>query len=281
MKIDLPVLTDKQRIMRPSFSRWDNFSNRCERLYALDILFPQPFGSPAQAKGAQIHDLFEGFLRRVRASGYDVQKAYTDYWGISWASWPDGPRERKELEPFLTTCMHLIEKWGRKVLHVEEWINVVDGMPWSGKVDLVIDHPEHGPMVVDWKTCATTTWAKSENEARRSLQLQVYCLAMDVRRAGFIYLPNSAVPLERFVTFSEDALERTKTRLRALQATIASRWKTTGLHVLTNERGMPYITDVQEGLEIDLTPFAEAGSEMPWCSKKHCHHWSRCVGRKR
>lgn len=276
MKIDLPVLTDKQRIMRPSFSRWDNFSNRCERLYALDILFPVPFGSPAQARGAQIHDLFEGFLRRVRASGYDVQKAYTDYREVSW---PEGPRKtRGELEPFLEACASLVEKWGRKVLHVEEWINVVDGMPWSGKVDLVIDHLEHGPMVVDWKTCATTTWAKSENEARRSLQLQVYCLAMDVRRAGFVYLPNSAAPLERFVTFTEAALERTKTRLRALQATIASRWQAAGLAVATNDRGMPCLVRDQRGT-VDLTPFAEAGSEMPWCSKKHCQQWGNCLGR--
>lgn len=279
MKIDLPVLTDRQRIMRPSFSRYDNFSNRCERLFALDVLFPVPFGSPAQAKGSQVHDLFEIFLRHVRAVDYDLEQAHL-YMLENPLRWPEGPRKQSELQPFLKTCRKLVEKWGSKVLHVEEWITSLDGMPWSGKIDLVIDHPEHGPMVVDWKTCASTTWAKSAQEASRSLQLQVYCLAMETRRAGFVYLPNSAEPLERFVTFSKAALERTKTRLRALQATIATRWEAVGLFVQTDERGMPYIEPGRHGTEIDLTPFAEAGSDMPWCSKKYCAQWGNCLGRK-
>lgn len=277
MKLELPVMTPKQRVLRPSFSRWDNFSNRCERLYALDILFPQG-GSEAMARGSQVHDLFEMFLRRVREKAYDMEAALAS---MEETPWPEGPRTVEELRPFLATCARLVTKWGGQPKHIEEWVNVVDGMPFSGKIDLIIDDPKHGMTVCDWKTCSTTTYAKTEREVKKSLQLQIYCLAVDVRRAGFVYLPNSAEPLEVFTTFTEATLERAKTRLRALSETIATRWKNAGFTVERNSRGLPFlpIDKNPEGMEIDLTAFAEAGSELQWCHEKYCQQWKNCLGR--
>lgn len=274
MKIELPTLTQRQRTLRPSFSRWDHFSNRCERLYSLDILFPQPFGSPAQAKGSQIHDLYEMYLRKVREHNYDAKAAFD---AMLEAEWPVGPRPPEKLEPYLVTCRDLVISWGSQVKHVEEWINVVDGMPWSGKIDLVIDDPDHGLTVVDWKTCATLTYAKTEREARKSLQLQVYCLALDVRRVGFVYLPNSAQPREVFVTFTDEELELAKVRLRAMKETIEGRWRAAGFELGVDERGMSYLASSPKN--VDLSPFAQAGTDMPWCSAKYCSQWANCLGR--
>lgn len=256
MKVALPVLSPKRRVLRSSVSKLKVFTNECERLAALDVLYDSP-GSPAQAHGTRVHAAIAARMIALRD-------------GTAPPPVPEG------FEGYVAAAEGLLKMWGGTVLEVEVWISSLRGLPWAGRLDLVVDTPR-GRTVVDWKTCRTTTWAKSASEARRSLQLQAYCLSIGVTRAGFVYLPLSAQPKEVFVEFSSEELSVAYRRIEQAVKTWGDRWEATGLEVGEDEYGNPKL-ESPAGTEFDLSPFALAGSNFQWCGPK-CRQWDRCLGK--
>ncbi len=250
--------------LRRSFTRWNEFTNGCERRYALDILDPEREESLALRKGKQVHRLAEGII------GWLSDGPPPDFDTIVWNSTVEsGPCSREELEKYYDGICALLQKW--KLHEVEQWINTeVAGMKWAGKIDLIAED-DKGKFVVDWKTCGTLTFIKGPVEAKRSLQLQVYCLATGLNRACFVYLPPSGVPKIVEAKFTKEQLAVTAARLRQYDKAILSRWIDAGAYL----RGGNQVS-LEDGL--DLHPFKLAGSDYPFCKKGTCRHFKRCFG---
>lgn len=269
MLVTVPKL-EKNQVLRRSYSRWDVFTSQCERRYALDILFPESWrDTPATARGGQVHRFLEFLARKRKEGGAPPFSGSDDSF--------KGPLTWKELQVYFHGTWALLRGW--QIHEVEAWTREAAGMRWTGRIDLVAEDDE-GKFVLDWKTCETLTHAKGPFEVRRSLQLQAYCLALGLRRAALGYLPISGVPHLVWVTYSAEALEVAARRLRELEKTIVKRWRAAGAKLAWDGAQWYMPAEVMgHGWQLDLTHFAVASPEMPWCGER-CPFWDRCLGKK-
>ena len=247
MKIEVPTLPPRHLKLNPSFSRLEQFTD-CERRYLFDLLYPEPT-SPAQAHGHRVHAQLERLV-----AGKPL---------------PEG----EDVLPQSLAGMQAWDELEAQAAATEVWVDRVRGLPFSGKIDVVAEDHAGDGFVVDWKTTKNMMNAKSQYEARRSLQLQIYCLALGVTRAVFVYLPHAGGYHLRDVDFSQEELEISYRRLKYLVGAVRSRWAQAGAE--DDPAG-----GIVQPEELSIEPFSVAKADYTFCKPRWCSHWARCLGKE-
>lgn len=272
----MKVLLKKPLKIRHSVSRWNKFLD-CPRQYALDYLFPvaeKDLPAPSRkafALGTQVHGLMDEAASNfiALADHADCTGCDKDTWDHAFASVYQapqivGPLKNGALLDYLERSEDFLRSW--HPLAVEYWINEVAGVPWAGRVDLLA-RDQGGAAILDYKTCKTNVYNLLPHEALQSLQLQVYCLAEGLTRAGFIYLAPYGPPNEVIVDFPEEVLTNTAKWIQLQAESIETLWHRAGW--------VP-----GEVTELDISVFSLAARDFRWCTAKNCPHWNRCLGKE-
>ena len=206
----------------PSFSSADTFSDICERQAFLDKILGTS-ESEAMRRGSAVHEGIENLMRCAR-----------DTPGItSLSSWRRlAPELSAVAEPYVKRLLEWPGLGDLQPTAVEQWFSMIPlrlgrpGFWWNGKIDLVSATTPglDGPCVLDWKTIAAERKIKWPSQARRSLQLQIYCLVTGVRHAGFVYFTPTGPVKEVIVTFTEQELDKAWLWAYNHSLVIRSRW---------------------------------------------------------
>lgn len=270
---------------RHSYSRISTFAEICERQHALDALKGQWRESLASRKGQQVHDAFER-AAALKRGGRSADVAVSIVKG---EAIPKGaPLDAKGLagyldrfEPILGALTPLAEEqWFRSLPNVAPIVGKIDlvsgSMPQFDEYGRFTGEKEPVRCVVDYKTTSNPRAMKSFEEARKSLQLQIYCLADGCRTAGFLYFLPSGDPRGVFVTFEDSELAHARRWLRDTIEVIDNRWKQAAAE--GSDAESPVLD--KDGKPYDVTPFALAKMGHPLCTAKHCDFYDECLGRK-
>jgi hypothetical protein len=208
-------------------------------------------------RGSQVHTGFEQ-LCTLRKEYGDWAKAYA----LMEEREIEGPVPQEELFNYLRRARPILEEF--TPLEMEFWIEKLEykghSIPFCGKIDLLAHTRSKRECVLDFKTISSMSYAKSEFEARRSIQLQIYCFGTGARSAGFIYLPPRS-PVELVsVDFTEAILDKGWQWLTHTVDTIEDRWART-----------------PKGLPQDQPPkgWAMAEPTHHFCTEK-CRFYNRC-----
>lgn len=246
----IPTLDPPEKL-RHSFSRISTFDDICELRYALDAITPRSPSSEAQLRGTHVHDVAEKAAKEMLLGAAPAAALQTA------AHFVEGPLSEAELAPYLERLELFfhdrfpqrgsVEFWFRDFEWRGEKASEILRMPWCGKIDLMTTED----VVCDYKTIGNWGRRKNEHEARKSLQLLVYCLSQGVRKASFVWL-NPKFPLDvTTVEFTDAELEAGFYRLIRICQTIEHRWEHGG-----------WAMNPDSGL----------------CSKKWCDHFAACQG---
>jgi len=265
-----------------SFSRISTFSEICERRGAFDSLIPREWDSAPIKRGNHVHDMLERMALLMIEGDTAVQAAEAV---AESKLCTEGYLKPNVAANYLQRAVPVFEHLKPRKEGVEAWFRDVSGLPIVGKIDLI---SETTPLVdpsgyvigsvdklciLDHKTIGNPARMKGTYEAKKSLQLKIYCLATGARNAGFIYyLPTGAVRVV-VVEFTEAELDIARTWLDLTLKTINRRWEEAAA-LSGRETGAPEV----EGF--NLLPFSLAEPGHPLCNAKFCDHWDRCLGRK-
>jgi len=263
-----------------SFSRMNTFADICERRHAFDALIPGDWDTPAIKRGNHVHDSLEQ-MANLMVAGESARDA-AEYLA---ENPPEGYLKQKVLAGYLERAVPVFELLDPIKGGVEAWFDDVEGLPIIGKIDLQSmtipvfdDHgrPSHaisGHCVIDHKTTASPARIKTKWDAKKSLQLQIYCLATGARTAGFLwYLPTGEVR-GTMVDFSEDELAKAKLWLHHTTNVIQSRWQEAKTLGASGGGPGPHLSGY------DLSPFSLAAPGHGLCNEKFCDHWEQCLGK--
>ncbi len=284
-----------------SFTRIDDFSQKCERQHAYKAILGKWVTTPAQARGTHVHDGFEEAARNTLPRNGTPALFPDDALDAVIKDPPKGPLPRKKFESYMERFrpifLNLKPAIANAEPRVEEWFREIDGRAIRGKIDLVSDHTplfdQYGrflgahiedPCIIDYKTTSNPRSIKDECQARKSLQLQIYSLATGIPRAGFIYFMPSGEPRGAFVHFTKSELALAKRWLHDTMDVIDARWDDAaarGFRAHVDTPG-PLPDDVlfREGRFYDISTFSLASVGHPLCCEKWCEFYSRCLGRK-
>lgn len=258
-----------------SFSRINTFTE-CERKHALDSLYRTP-STPAMERGTHVHEALE-LVGLQQAEGLGPNAAVD----FALANLPEGPVEPEELAGYVERCRPWFQRL--KPVGVEQRFESVDGLPIVGYIDYhsstapvvprfareateTVDEP----FVLDYKTVGKLRKVEEVERnvrfGRKPLQLAIYCLATGARRAGFLFLfPSPASPPHPvFVEFTDEELAQARGWLEQQVEVIESRW-TSAAH----------LCEIAREVKFDVSGFALASPDYPWCSAKWCPHWDKC-----
>jgi hypothetical protein len=269
---------------RHSFSRLNTFAEICERRSAYDSLLKDWVDTPASKRGSHVHDALEQVAKRmvngetaVEAAEYIAEHP------------PEGFLKQPVLAGYLERAVVALEHITPIEGRVEQWFEEAAGLPIVGKIDLVSattpvfdnyglpTHSVPGLCVVDYKTTGSPARIKDKWEAKKSLQLKIYCLATGARNAGFLWFLPSGPVKGTFVHFEEDDLAIAKLWLRHTLEVVQSRWDVAARPRMGDHA--PLTTDhLVEGY--DLSGFSLAAPGHGLCNAKFCEHWDRCLGKK-
>lgn len=250
-------MTDRpKKSHRHSHSRMDTFTH-CPRRYYLDLVDPEDTKKreSAFARGGHVHRVVEYAAKRVQAG----------------ATWKDGLRQGRdaglsgplthaqikayvgdELADVLEPWTPLeVEGWGRLQLAALQDSRKLDrAIELVGRLDLVAQHWDGYPAVLDFKTAAHPGKVPTPEEARKSIQLRLYCHMAETTSAGFIYLVPTGRAFPVVVQFTTEELQNALAWIRMTVAAIEAAWET--------------------GV------WAPAAPEYPWCSAEWCAHYRKC-----
>jgi RecB family exonuclease len=267
---------------RHSFSRLDTFANVCQRRHAYDALLKDWVDTPASLRGNHVHDALETMAKHMIAGQTAVEAA--EYVA---EHPPPGYLKEEALAGYLQRAVPVFEHITPIPGGTEAWFDEAGGLDICGKIDLqsattpVFDNyglPTHsvpGLCVLDHKTTASPARIKDKWEAKKSLQLKIYCLATGARNAGFLwYLPSGPVK-GTMVHFEEDDLAIAKLWLRHTTEVVQSRWAEAKRN---GSKMYGHSDELVEGY--DLSGFSLAAPGHGLCNAKFCEHWDRCLGKK-
>lgn len=262
-----------------SVSFWETFFGTCERRAFLNAVFPErdEDKGPALLRGIKIHDVFEDVCNR---------RLKVDSWGAAAASVTMDAEARHYVDRMLSHVVSGgwpapreggVEKWFRELP-----LGELGTIPWRGKIDLIsetaplvnggqITGCEERLCVVDWKTINSRERIKSEWEARRALQLPVYCLATGIRTACYVYLLPHGKPFTLRVDFTEKELDRHRMWIYNQYSVLKSRWAQL---IETAEECDRKLEEYPNWKEV----FSLASPEERLCNEKWCRHWKHCLG---
>jgi len=258
-----------------SFSRLNTFTSICERRHAFDALVPEKADSPALRRGTHVHDALENMAELIIAGETAVAAAEA-----VGDDPPEGSLSRDVLRGYLDRAVPVFEHLAPLKGGVEAWFRKIEGMPIVGKIDLqskripIFDErglpvgSKPGLCVLDHKTTSSPARIQDGREARRSLQLRIYCLATEITTAGFLWFLPSGPVRGTLVEFTPEELETSRKWLQEELGVVDSRWA----EAARKDGPGPQI----EGY--DLSSFALAAPGHGLCSEKHCRHWFRCLG---
>lgn len=264
-----------------SFSRLNTFAEICERRSAFDALIPGDWSSTPIKRGNHVHDALQEVAIHMTRGLTAVQAAE-----IVAQDPPEGYLKQPVLASYLERAVPLFEQLTPMKGKVEEWFESARGLDICGKIDLQSSRTPlfdgsglpcgsaEGHCVIDHKTIGNPARMKSSYEARKSLQLQIYCLATGARNAGFIYfLPGSAPVRGVMATFDEAQLALTQIWLTKTLDVVDSRWV---------EAKRLFGVEMNTDLEVkgyNLRPFSLAAPGHALCTAKFCDHWDICLGK--
>lgn len=239
----------------PSISSAGTFSDICERQAFLDKIVAAP-SSEAMERGKCVHAAIEEHMRIRMGEEVERWTGPDPYGAAGYVARLLEWEEYKDLRPRA----------------VELWFCQIPGRMgrpgfwWNGKIDLVSATTPglDGPCVLDWKTIIAERKIKSPWEAKKSLQLQVYCLVTGVRNAGFVYFTPSGPVKSTIVTFTEQELDKAWLWAYNHSLVIRSRWA-----ALDDDGG--------NWEEV----FSMAAPGHPLCSEKWCDHWDYCFNQEK
>lgn len=253
-----------------SFSRLNTFTE-CERKAAFDALSEWK-DSPAMAQGTDVHNGLE------MAVNFMIEGASAED-AIAQVKEDDPHRillERDARDDYLDRALPVLsvlrptsaERWFRRDSRIAPARGKIDVessvTPVFGATGLPTGEVIEEPCVLDWKTTKSPRNIKSEWEARRALQLQMYCLEAGVQRASFVYLLPSPAPVRGVaVAFTDEQLDTCERWLREQMKVVDSRWEEA---LLDDGR-------------YDLSGFALSSPANALCSAKWCPYWDKCLGR--
>jgi hypothetical protein len=237
----------------PSVSSATTFSEICERRALLEKVVARE-ETEALLRGKAVHEAIEDLLNLRPAV------PSPDPWGVQGyldrlAAWP--------LFKWLEPVPDGVERWFD---HIPERMGR-PGFWWNGKIDLIsATTPGLGaePCVLDWKTISAARKIKSEREAQKSLQLQIYCLVTGCRNAGFVWFTPSGPVSSTIVTFTEKELDHAWIWAYNHSLTIKARWGALA-------------DDGSNWQEV----FAMAHPGHPLCCEKWCDYWDVCFNQEK
>lgn len=274
------------KIPIPSFTRFDTFA-RCPRQYAEDVISGPTPSTVAMERGSHLHNAFEAAAKlRLAHPDWEWDTCVTR---IKEAP-PEGVLSQNELESYLSRALPILKGLTPVVGGVEAWFDAVGPacglppLPVRGKIDLISatvwDCSEQARPyailkeagVVDYKTISGERRIKTSWEARRSMQLRIYCLATGLRRAGFVYLPPKDEARAIFVEFTDELLEQAHRWIRITSDVMLSCWsRFAGKEVTWGDEIQPIG---------DWTAWPLSHSDNMLCSAKWCKHFDNCLGAK-
>jgi len=272
-----------------SFSRIDTFVNKCERCHAWEALTPWK-SSPAIERGSHVHAALESLGKMLLKPDCTSREALATILPNP----PVGPLKEANLKSYLVRGAEVLEHLSP--IAVEEWFEKSEKYPrLVGKIDLVsavtpitdsqgyITGSKSGLCVIDYKTTTSKAYAKSEEAARDSLQLQIYALIKGIRNCGFVYFLPEGPPFGVFVEFTDSELKVADVFLRDIMSVIEERWASAAYPKGPGDSLR--ITNVPEHLQVhtkdflyDLSVFAPGPETRPFINSKSSQHRERCLG---
>ena len=244
--------------------------NICERRYYLDKLDPDSFGGPAAQRGTHVHEAME-IMAKIMADGKTAEEALE----IMKAELPKGYLPELELTGYLTRSLVAMRDLKPIRGQVERWFRNAGRLPMVGKIDLVssvtpvfeFGQPagnEPGPCVIDHKTTSKPEKVPSPEEAHRSLQLRLYCLATSTKSAAYIYHLPTGDCMGVSATFTAEELKETELEILQVIVEIEKKWA-------VGEKD-PYMICDSPGRGLCRNP-----DDVSWGG---CRHWEKCFGTK-
>lgn len=263
-----------------SFSRLNTFSDICERRSAFAALISGDWDTPPIKRGNHVHAALEHMATHMTGGLTAVQAAE-----LVAGDPPEGYLKAPVLASYLERAVPVFEQLTPMKGKVEEWFNHCGLLKIVGKIDLQSSRTPlfdpngkpcgstEGHCVLDHKTIGNPMRINSPHEAKRSLQLQIYCLATGARNAGFIYyLPGGAPVRGVVVSFDEAQLTLTESWLTTTLNVVDSRW-VEAKRLSGCGNGAPEVAG------FNLQPFSLAAPGHGLCSAKYCDHWDICLGK--
>jgi hypothetical protein len=277
------------KIPLPSFTRIDTFS-RCPRQYVHDVLSGPTPSNKAMERGTHLHNSLEAaanlWLERPEWAWDVCLNRIMD-------APPEGVLSQPEIESYLDRALPVVKDLIPVVGGVEAWFDDVGpacglpSLPIRGKIDLISEtslktseqsRPYDvcdGPAVIDYKTISGERRIKNSWEAKRSMQLKIYCLATGLDRAGFIYFPPKSEARATFVHFSEDDLAVAHKWLTLQLEAMLACWKRFTRDPLAQFGHQLEDDELADG---DWTAWPLSHPDNILCSPKWCEHYSNCIG---
>jgi hypothetical protein len=244
--IEIPVLPERPPRLRHSFSRIDQFSSNCELQYMLDALFGSWEDTPATLRGSHVHSALEQAALQVLdgATWLQAMQAAPDLV-------PEDKRylEDEELEGYLARALPVVRLW--TPISTEGWFDDCGGLPICGRIDGVYKD-EDGEFVLDFKTTGRPDRIKDAWQAKRGMQLAIYCLATGLRRAKYLWFLPAGDAVLTEVEFTEQELARKLYWLEKQIDIIEHRWSNGGWALSRPDNGL--------------------------CSKSWCKYFGDCIG---
>jgi hypothetical protein len=279
------------KIPFPSFTRIDTFSN-CPRQYAEDVIAGPTPSTPAMERGSHLHNCLEVAAKKwLELDCPSPGQAWAKALDLISSAPPEGVLSQQEIESYLRRASDVVGPLIPVKGGVEAWfddVGVAHGLPLlpiRGKIDLISEtglltsemarafDVVDGPAVIDYKTISGEHKIKTSWEARRSMQLKIYCLATGLKRAGFVYFPPKSECRAMFVEFSDEDLQT------------AHRWLTKTLDAMLECWRRFFRCYVQWGETINSEnrnweAWPLAHPDWYLCSPKWCGHYDNCIGAK-
>jgi hypothetical protein len=248
-------------------------------------------------RGTHVHNSLEKvaklwLLSRPGPTPEERHKAWADAFEQVRGAPLEGIMETEELASYLDRAEVIMDGLIPINDCVEVWFNGIGQMfelpslPICGKIDLVSEVGlattqqstkygiTPGPAVIDYKTIGGEHRIKGPIDAKRSMQLKIYCLATGAERAGFIYLLPTSRARATFVEFNIKELTIAHNWLSMQLANILSCWR--------RFTGNDSITwgDTLESPDGDWDAWTLSSPDNFLCSPKWCDHYKQCIGKK-
>lgn len=247
----------------------------------MDALIDGDWDSPAIHRGNHVHDMLENMALYMTKGMTAVEAAEAVHESDAF----DGYLKPPAAASYLERAIPVFELIKPKKGGVEAWFKDAQKLPIIGKIDLQSSTtPVFGPnglpvdsreedCVLDHKTIGNPARMKGAHEAKKSLQLRIYCLATGMNTGGFIYYLPSGPVRGVVVTFTDAELALTREWLRLQLDVIDSRWER-AKELSGSDTTAPDIGGY------NLQPFSLAEPGHGLCSPKWCDHWAECLGKK-
>lgn len=221
---------------------------------------PDEFGGPAAERGTHVHEALE-IQAKAMANGMSAREA------LDSMELPTGYLPEPELRSYLERALPAMNDLQPIRGQVERWFRSAGKLPMNGKIDLVsrvtpvfkFGEPAgfvDGPCVIDHKTTSKPEKVPSPEEAHRSLQLRLYCLATGCNSAAYIYHLPSGDCMGVSATFTDEELKETELEMLKVIVEVEKKWEA------GDER--PFLLNKSPGRGL--------------CCEKWCRHWNTCFG---